>query len=167
MAWLLITDIHTQPIYYINVVVVAVVVPAKVALEAATRQRKEIVVGVVVVASIVIIYRLLRIVIVDPEVARDFVVRGHVRAFPISLNEERLPVPRIEASVVLCLPHHIENEVCLEQISAAHAVVEVHSGSWTIEADVPAQRALLGLCLEVTRNLFLKVTDLMEDVGLE
>lgn len=167
VAWLLVANADASPAHDVNVVVVVIVVPAKVALKAARRQREEIVVGLVIIASVVIINRFLRIVIIDPEISRNFVVKGHVSAFPISLNEERLPVPRIETSMILCLPYHIKNEVGFEQIPSTHAVVEVHPSSRAIEANVPAQRALLCLSLEIARNLLLKMPDLVEDVGLE
>jgi hypothetical protein len=65
------------------------------------------------------------------------------------------------------MSHHVENDVRLQNVAAAHAVVEVEAGARAIEADVVLEERAGRLGLEVAAHLLLEVADLVEKVAAD
>ena len=118
---------------------VVIVVAPEIILEAATSEWEDIVVRFVPTRTIIIVHCLLWIIIVDPEIFGDGTVQRDVGVFPISCHIEWLPVPRVEASVILRLPDHIEDQIPLEPVTTASTVGSMAS------ALSRARRVRLGL----------------------
>mmetsp|Transcript_34797 Transcript_34797/g.91098 ORF Transcript_34797/g.91098 Transcript_34797/m.91098 type:complete len:346 (-) Transcript_34797:1385-2422(-) len=117
-------------------------------------------------APVIVVDRFLRVVIVNPQVFGDFAVQRLEDLLPISLDQERLPIPTVEGAVVLSLTDHPKDDVGLEEVASTHPVVVVHSSAGAVEANIIAKGRQLGLRMEVARHLLLEVTNLMEQVSL-
>jgi hypothetical protein len=122
---LLRTNPHAASRIIVEVVMVVIVVAPEIILKAATSEWEDIVVRFVPTRTIIIVHCLLGIIIVDPEIFGDGTVQRDVGVFPISCHIEWLPVPRVEASVILRLPDHIKDQIPLEQVATAPTIIKV------------------------------------------
>lgn len=101
------------------------------------------------IASIVVIHRLLWIIVVDPKISSDLIVKRYIRALAIALDKEWLSIPRVETTMILCLSDHVENQVSNKKVSSSHSVVEIDACPRAVETDILSQCALLGLGLKI------------------
>merc|ERR1719201_2520314 len=112
------TDTHARSTGVVDVVVVVVVVPPEIILQPARGQGKEVVMRLVVATAVIVIHSLLGVVVIDPEVTRNFGVEWYVCLHSLSvfrsLDVEGLAIPTVETAVVLRLSHHVEDEIFLQ-----------------------------------------------------
>mmetsp|Transcript_70107 Transcript_70107/g.164960 ORF Transcript_70107/g.164960 Transcript_70107/m.164960 type:complete len:336 (+) Transcript_70107:63-1070(+) len=140
----------------VDVAVVVVVVPAKVVLESAVAVDEEVVVRFVVAGAVVVVDIFLGTVVVDEEVVVDLTPRHEHGRGPVSLGgEERLPIPRVEGTMVAALTAGREDQVVTDFVAAAEAVVGVDAGARSVEEYVTHNDRCRRLRLDKEGALFL------------
>mmetsp|Transcript_6753 Transcript_6753/g.20059 ORF Transcript_6753/g.20059 Transcript_6753/m.20059 type:complete len:297 (+) Transcript_6753:1614-2504(+) len=105
------------------------------------------------------------------EVVRD-VAWHHVRsslagALDPKRCDVRLPVPRVDRAVVRRLATAVEDEILVDLVTAARAVVEVEPSPRQVEAQVANERGGGRLGLEEARRLLLPDPGLAHDIALD
>mmetsp|Transcript_23005 Transcript_23005/g.69098 ORF Transcript_23005/g.69098 Transcript_23005/m.69098 type:complete len:325 (+) Transcript_23005:1179-2153(+) len=149
----------------VDVSFMVVVVAAEVRLEAGRAVREEVLRCIVVRGAVVRVDGFLRRVDREHEILANLAELGHHRRSAArEIRDVRNAVPAVERPVVAALAHAVREQIALEHVRAAEAVVEIDPRAGPVKMHVVDDARRVRDCLEHERRLLLPEPDLARDV---
>ena len=121
-------------------------------------------IGVVVVvgAAVIVIQRLDAVVVAEDEVLRYL---GYSRAgLLVRAHRERLPIPAVKWPVIPGLTAGVKDEIAVEPVPPAKAIVDVHARAGPPEEHVVVDMGFAGLGYKVHGGLFFECPELVDQI---